>query len=107
MLISFTLIAAFVLTALERCFEESNKSFIIRDYAKNVWIFITMNFGGEPGCEHKNFTLKIILLNFLIAGIVIWGAYQASLTSELSVVKLKLPFNDLESLHNSDFRSEL
>ena len=107
MLISFTLIAAFVLTALERCFEESNKSFIIRDYAKNVWIFIRMNFGGEPGCEHKNFTLKIILLNFLIAGIVIWGAYQASLTSELSVVKLKLPFNDLESLHNSDFRSEL
>ena len=104
MLILVALIAAIILTALERYFEESNKSFIVLEYAKNVWICIRINFGGEPGHEHKSFTLKIIFLISLIAGIIIWGAYQASLTSELSVVKLKLPFNDLESLYNSDFR---
>ena len=63
-----------------------------------------INFGGEPGHEHKNLTLKIIFLTCLFAGIIIWGAYQASLTSELSVVKLKLPFNDLESLYDSSYR---
>ena len=104
MLILVALIAAIILTALEIYFEESKKSFIVLDYARNVWIFMRINFGGEPGYEHKSFTLKIIFLISLIAGIIIWGAYQASLTSELSVVKLKLPFNDLESLYNSDFR---
>ena len=104
MLILVALIAATILTALESYFEESNKSFIVLDYAKNVWICLRINFGGEPGQEHKNLTLKIIFLTCLFAGIIIWGAYQASLTSELSVVKLKLPFNDLESLHDSSYR---
>ena len=62
------------------------------------------NFSGEPGYDYENIMLKTILFGCLLAGVIIWGAYQASLTSELSVKKLKLPFIDPETLHQSDFR---
>jgi hypothetical protein len=45
-----------------------------------------------------------VIFTSLLAGTVAWIGYQASLTSELSVAKEKLPFNDLESLSNTDYR---
>jgi len=104
MLVLVALFGAIIVTSIEKHFGKSNDSFIILEYIKNVWIALKIDFGGEPGHEHENLTLKIILFTYLTGGIVIWGAYQASLTSELSVVKIKLPFNDLESLYNSNFR---
>ena len=62
------------------------------------------NFGGEPGVENENVVFNTVLLECLVAGIVVWGAYQASLTSELSIIKLKLPFIDLQTLHESDYK---
>ena len=62
------------------------------------------NFGGEPSVENENIVFNTVLLECLIAGIIVWGAYQASLTSELSIIKLKLPFIDLETLYESDYK---
>jgi hypothetical protein len=45
-----------------------------------------------------------VIFTSLLAGTVVWISYRASLTSELSVAKKKLPFNDLESLSNTDYR---
>ena len=105
MLLSSAVIIATLLTVLERYFGLFDESFLLHEYLIKIWITIKANFGGEPGYGYENTSLKIILLGCLLAGVVNWGAYQASLTSELSVIKLKLPFNDLESLHKSDFRS--
>ena len=104
MLTFAALFIATFLTILERYFGLTDESFILHEYLIKIWIAIKANFGGEPGYEYENISLKIILLGCLLAGVINWGAYQASLTSELSVIKLKLPFIDLETLHKSNFR---
>ena len=88
---------AILLTFFERYFGLSDKSSLLLEYLRNLWITIKANFGGEPGYEYENIILKTILFGCLLAGVIIWGAYQASLTSELSVIKLKLPFIDPET----------
>ena len=93
-----------LLTLLERQYRLTNNSFLFLEYLKNVWVTMKTNFGGEPGDEHEIFSLKVIILDCLLVGIVTWGAYQASLTSELAIIKLKLPFWDLETLYQSNFR---
>ena len=98
-----TIIATF-LTFFERHFGLSDKSSLVLEYLRNLWNALKANFGGEPGYEYENVILKTISFGCLLAGVIIWGAYQASLTSELSVIKLKLPFIDPETLYRSDFR---
>jgi hypothetical protein len=64
------------------------------------------NFGGIPG-PSKLETLqsyRFVIFTSLLAGTVVWIGYRASLTSELSAAKKKLPFNDLESLLNTEYR---
>ena len=48
-------------------------------------------------------TTEVSLVTIL-GGSVIWMAFRASFTSELSIRKLKLPFDDLESLSKSDYK---
>jgi hypothetical protein len=64
------------------------------------------NFGGKP-VPSKFDTIqsyRFVIFTSLLAGTVVWISYRASLTSELSEAKKKLPFNDLESLSNTDYR---
>jgi hypothetical protein len=64
------------------------------------------NFGGNP-VPSKLDTIqsyRFVIFTSLLAGTVVWISYRASLTSELSEAKKKLPFNDLESLSNTDYR---
>jgi hypothetical protein len=64
------------------------------------------NFGGKP-VPSKFDTIqsyRFVIFTSLLAGTVVWISYRASLTSELSAAKKKLPFNDLESLSNTDYR---
>ena len=98
------IIIAILLTFFEHYFGLPNKSSFLIEYLRNLWIAIKANFGGEPGYDYEKITLKIILFGCFLAGVIIWGAYQASLTSELSVKKLNLPFIDPETLHKSNFR---
>ena len=104
MLIFTAIIIAILLTFYEQYFGLSSKSSVFIEYLRNLWIAMKANFSGEPGYDYENITLKTILFGCLLAGVIIWGAYQASLTSELSVKKLKLPFIDPETLYQSDFR---
>lgn len=64
------------------------------------------NFGVNLSTTQKKDILshKIILFTSLLCGNIIWMAYQGFLTSELAVVKLLLPFHDMNSLSKTDWR---
>ena len=49
-------------------------------------------------------SIRLLLLGVFITGNVVFMGYRASLTSELSVHFARLPFRDLESLADSDFK---
>ena len=105
-LIIVSLITSSFLTILERFFIKSiTEKLPIFNFLKNLWVAFKANFGGKPNYSvPANTTHKIVMFECLLVGSLIWMAYRASLTSELSVKKLKLPFNSLESLLTSDYR---
>ena len=104
MIIIVALVMAGFLTCIGQFFSTSDKIYCFKEYPKNVWVSIKANFGGEPELVHENTVFKIILFSCSLVGVIVWGAYQASLTSELSIIKAKLPFIDLETLHKSDYK---
>ena len=104
MIIIVALIMAGFFTCVGQFFNKSDKIFFFKEYSKNVWVSIKANFGGEPELAHENAVFKIILFSCSLVGVIVWGAYQASLTSELSIIKAKLPFIDLETLYKSDYK---
>ena len=98
------IISCFI-TLIERIFGPSKDvDFFVSHYLRNLWVAFKANAGGKPSSIKKNTSYKIVLFDCLLVGSVVWMAYRASFTSELSVVKLKLPFNDLESLLRTDFK---
>ena len=99
-----SLVVSFFLTLIERIFYSKDHGFLPVDYLANLWVAIKANAGGKPSKLQKNTVHKIVLFDCLLVGSVIWMAYRASFTSELSVTKLKLPFNDLESLSKTGYR---
>ena len=62
------------------------------------------NVGGDHSPGQTNTVYKIVLFDCLLVGSIVWMAYQGSLTSELTIVKLKLPFIDPETLYKSDYK---
>ena len=103
-LVAVAVIFSFGLTFVDKIFYLNEQRFIILDLLKNLWVALKANVGGKPSEIQKNSMYQILLFNCLLVGSVIWMAYRASLTSELSVRKMKLPFNDLESLLASDYK---
>ena len=99
-----SLVVSFFLTLIERFFCSEDQGFLPVDYLTNLWVAIKANAGGKPSKLQKNTVHRIVLFDCLLVGSVIWMAYRASFTSELSVKKLKLPFNDLESLSKTGYR---
>ena len=70
-----------------------------------IWISSAVFFGGDfNNCESGRSTYKVLLFVSLFGGNIIWMAYQASLTVELSVQTNDLPFRDLEGLLQSDWK---
>ena len=98
------LVFSFGLTIVGKIFSFDEQSFMIIDCLKNLWIALKANVGGKPNKIQENTMYQILLFNCLLVGSVIWMAYRASLTSELSVRKFKLPFNSLENLLVSDYK---
>ena len=105
-LIIVSILTSSFLTIIERFFIKSiTEKLPIFNFLKNLWVAFKANFGGKPNySKPASTTHKIIMFECLLVGSIIWMAYRASLTSELSVKKLKLPFNNLESLLASDYR---
>ena len=105
MILAVAVIIASILTIIEKlqgCLSRG-KSLCFADYLKNLWVALKSNFGGDHSSVVKSLIYDIVLFDCLLVGSVVWMAYQASLVSELSVIKLKLPFIDLESLYRSDY----
>jgi hypothetical protein len=73
-----------------------------------MWATMASNFGGNQMTVYmtgkmKFATFKWTVFFCLLSGSLVWISYRASLTSELSVTKQHLPFNDLETLSETDF----
>ena len=47
---------------------------------------------------------KLVIFIALLSGIVIWGYYQASLTSGLAIELKRYPFSDLHSFSQTNYR---
>ena len=103
-LVLVSLIISLFLTFIEILFCSKDQEFTPMIFFTNLWITLKANAGGKPSKLQKNTIYRIVLFDCLLVGSVIWMAYRASLTSELSVAKLKLPFNDLESLSKTDYK---
>ena len=99
-----SLVISFFLTLIEKCFCSKDQRFTPTKFLTNLWVAIKANAGGKPNELQKNTIHQIVLFDCLLVGSVIWMAYRASFTSELSVKKFKLPFNDLESLSETDYK---
>ena len=64
------------------------------------------NFGSSGFCNHSSGRClgKLVYSICFLTGVVIFTGYNASITSELAVVRRKLPFNSLETLIESNYR---
>ena len=93
-----------ILTFIEVFFDLTNEKFWFVAYLRNLWISMKANAGGKPSSIKKKESYRIVLFVCLFIGAIVWIAFRASFTSELAVTKLKLPFNDLESLYQSNFK---
>ena len=105
MLVFIALVIAIFLTIIEKWINKTQShKLLFKNLLMNLWIALKANFGGKPGSIINNNAYQIVIFSCLLVGSIFWMAYRASLTSELAVVKLKLPFDDLESLLVSDYR---
>ena len=59
---------------------------------------------GESEWDESMPPVRALLLCMFLTGNVVFIGYRASLTSNLSVRSLALPFNDLQTLLESDFK---
>ncbi len=75
----------------------------------DAWVVFASNFGvdmskGGQRSYSGHFPLRVLLLSTFIVGSVTFIGYRASLTSELSVRTLEMPFAKMEDLVHSDFK---
>ena len=69
-----------------------------------TWESFAANFGGSFEREgNPRFAYKILTFISLMCGNIIWMAYQASLTVDLSSPTTKLPFNNLETFAGTNW----
>ena len=63
------------------------------------------NFGVAPfeSMTDDITSYKALLFSFSVDGLVLWISYQSFIYFELSMAITKDPFNDLDSLANSNY----
>ncbi len=73
-----------------------------------LWFTFSTNFGNTPPAEVKRRKtgdlVKLEIYFACVCGVLMWGAYRASLTSELAVRIKNMPFNSLETFLESDYQ---
>ncbi len=79
---------------------------ILVDVVSDFWMLGTAYFGRTP---EKKFTskqeaIRIVLLVTYLTGNLVFMSYKASLTAALSVKKLSLPFDSIDSLMDSEVK---
>ena len=105
-LTTIAVVISTALTVVERLLHitKPTKIHSILIYIKNFWIALKANIGGKPDSIQKSNAHRIVIFNCLLLGSIVWMYYRASFTSHLSIAIWKLPFNDLESLSNTDYK---
>ena len=103
-LIGMALIISGAITCIESIFHPKEEYFWFFNYLGNLWFALKANIGGKPSTVQPNYAHRLVLLFRLLAGSIVWMTYRASLTTELSIIKTNLPFNDMESLLISDYK---
>ena len=98
------MVILFLLTFMEIFFDLTNDKSWFVAYLRNLLISMKGNIDGKPSSVEERESYRIVLFVFLFIGAVVGMAYLASITSKLTVTKLKLPFDDLESLYQSNFK---
>ena len=81
-----------------------NQNCFVIQYLEFFWVAIKANLGGKPSSKVNINSYKTVLFFCLLGGSIVWMHYRASFTSHLSIAQFKLPFNDLESFSQSDYR---
>ena len=102
-LILVAMIISCFLTSIEKTFDVKDQ-FSYMNYLENLWLAFKANFGGKPSSIHRSSSYKIIIFYCLLGGSIVWIAYRAEIVSQLSVIKVKMPFDNLEDLLNSNYR---
>ena len=102
-LILVAMIISCFLTSIEKTFDVKDQ-FSYVNYLENLWLAFKANFGGKPNTIHENNSYKISIFSCLLVGSIVWMAYRAEIISELSVLKVKMPFDSLEDLLKSNYR---
>ena len=102
-LILVAMIISCFLTSIEKTFDVKDQ-FSFVNYLENLWLAFKANFGGKPSSIHQNSSYKISIFSCLLVGSIVWIAYRAEIISQLSVLKVKMPFDNLEDLSKSNYR---
>ncbi|XP_059096592.1 probable glutamate receptor [Tigriopus californicus] len=81
----------------------------INEYWESCWMVFGSYFGRRPPETGGKFesSQKYLLFGICLGGNVIFMAYRASLTSELSIRRTQLPFSTMEEFLKSDFKLSL
>ncbi len=76
------------------------------DLINIYWIAFRSNLGGQPPAMRgdKVFSFRAMLFAIFFVANIVFMCYRASLTSELSNRKVRMPFYDLEGVLHSDFQ---
>ena len=81
-----------------------NKKSYIQGFVPKLFATLASNFGGNFLKNQESGVQKVtIFVYHFFHGIIIWIFFRATLTSELSSLKLKKPFHDLESLLSTNY----
>ena len=102
-LILVAMIISCFLTSIEKTFDVKDQ-FSFVNYLENLWLAFKANFGGKPSSIHQSSSYKISIFSCLLVGSIVWIAYRAEIISQLSVLKVKMPFDNLEDLSKSNYR---
>ena len=102
-LILVAMIMSCLLTSIEKIFDVKNQCSSV-NYLENLWLAFKANFGGKPSSIHQNSSFKISIFYCLLVGSIVWIFYRAEIMSQLSVLKVKKPFDSLEDLSKSNYR---
>ena len=105
-LILVAMIISCILTSIEKIFDVKDQ-FSYVNYLENLWLAFKANFGGKPNSIHESSSYKISIFYCLLVGSIVWIAYRAEIISQLSVLKVKMPFDNLEELSKSNYRQVL
>jgi hypothetical protein len=102
-LILVAMIISCFLTSIEKAFDVKDQ-FSYVNHLENLWLAFKANFGGKPSSIHEISSYKISIFYCLLVGSIVWIAYRAEIISQLSVLRVKMPFDNLEDLSESNYR---